>query len=182
MAENVRGTFLNIGCGMDKMPGWVNVDRYDICKPDVVLDLNKPEWPWADNSVDGILAKHVLEHLSEYWTAFKECGRILKVGGTLEVRVPDASSDDALGFRDHLRLFNGNSFFGILGYRHGTNAFAMKEQESVPLRLVSFNRVPFKKYYWMPQRLLKFCAEHMRNFVWEQRFVFRKENPDREGK
>ena len=165
---------LNIGCGLDKVEGMVSVDLYG--DPDVKLDLNRVPWPWADNSVDGILAKHIFEHLDDWWTAFQECARILKPGGQVEIRVPDESSSSALTFRDHVRVFGPNSFYATKGYPHGTNAWAAEIFESVPLKLVGYHRVPFPRYYWMtkwPFRgLLKFCADHLRNFIHEQRFDF----------
>ena len=54
---------LNLGCGFDYRPGWINADRFKECKPDVVVDINEPPWPFNDNEFDHILLKHVLEHV-----------------------------------------------------------------------------------------------------------------------
>jgi len=167
---------LNIGCGRRTIPGWVNVDAYG--NPDVKHDLGVFPWPFEDDSVDEILASHILEHLTDWWGAFKECARILKPGGRLEIRVPDESSNKAATYRDHKHVFSQFSFFGTFSYiAPGTNAWAA-EQEILPMGLVSHLQVPHKQYYWMmhwPFRwLLAFCAEHMRNFIWEQRFLWEK--------
>ena len=170
---------LNLGCGFKKMVGMVNVDAFDICQPDVVHDLNAFPYPWESNSVDGIAMHHTLEHLEDYWAVITECARILKVGGWLEVRVPDESSATAATYRDHLHVFSLASFHGIMertGW--GTNAWAAMENETVPLYMEKYNQVPFDQYNWMTRTgfrwLLVFCAKHMRNFIWEQRFLFRK--------
>jgi len=180
MAKTVP-LILNLGAGYDRIPGMVNVDLYG--DPDVRLNLNQEAWPWADNSVDGILAKHVFEHLFNWWNAFEECARILKPGGQLEMRVPDESSKSALTYRDHVRIFGPESFHGIVDYRHGTNAWARECFGQIPLKLMSYTQVPFPRYYWMGhwpfKFLLRFCADHLRNFIHEQRFIFVK-IPDRE--
>lgn len=170
---------LNLGCGLKKFvgDGWVNVDAYDSCEPDVVWDLNKTPFPWETGSIDHIYMSHILEHIPNWWDAFTECARILKPGGTLEIRVPDESSATALTYRDHFHVFSQCSFHGIKGAAHGTSAWAIENKDSVPLEPVSYAQVPYEKYAWMitwAPWLLKFCANHMRNFIHEQVFVFRK--------
>ncbi len=164
---------LNLGCGTVKWPGWIGVDAYG--EPDVRHDLNVTPWPFADASVDQILAAHVFEHLDNWWGAFRECARILKIGGILEIRVPDESSTDAAGYRDHVTVFSRYSFQGIEGTHAGTNAWATT-QPRLPLRLLHWCRLPRPQYKWMKwiPGLLMFCMEHMRNFAHEQRFTFQK--------
>ena len=52
---------------------------------DVVHDLTKFPYPFADESVDAIFSSHFLEHLdgSERMKFFDECYRILKPGGKM---------------------------------------------------------------------------------------------------
>ena len=176
MGEAIKPLLLNLGAGTNLLPGHVNVDAHG--DADFKWDLNQFPYPWKDNSVDGIEMWHVLEHIPDWWSAFKECARILKPGGYFHVRVPDESSATALTYRDHLHVFARNSFFGILSYRDpGTNAWAATEKESVPLVIVDYRQVPYPAYYWMIRWapwLLVFCSHHLRNFIWEQRFMFRK--------
>lgn len=169
---------LNLGCGTKKFVGeeWINVDAYSACNPDYIWDLNKTPFPWESNSIDHIYMSHILEHIPNWWDAFLECARILKSGGTLEIRVPDESSATALTYRDHYHVFSLVSFHGCIGMKPGTNAWAMTEKDSVPLKMESWQRVPFEKYAWMMKLpwLMSFCADHLRNFIHEQVFVFRK--------
>lgn len=172
-----KPVLLNLGCGFTKLDGHVNVDAFENCEPDVTHDLNQFPYPWNDESVDGIILSHTLEHLDDWWAAFCECARILKPGAEFVVRVPDESSTSALTYRDHNHVFSQHSFHGIHGRTGwGNNAWAELQNESVPLVLTQYNLVPFKQYYWMthwPFRwLLMFCHAHLRNFIWEQRFVF----------
>ena len=45
---------LNLGCGQNKMPGYVNVDKYGA--PDVRHDLESFPWPWPDGAFDEVFA------------------------------------------------------------------------------------------------------------------------------
>lgn len=172
MGQDVpKALLINLGCGENRFEGWVNVDAYGT--PDFRHDLNSIPFPWRSDSVDSIAAWHVFEHLANWWEAFCECARILKPGGMLDMRVPDASSDSAITYRDHVNIFGLNSFHGAEGTTCGTNAWAMS-QAHVPLKLVGYAQVPFGKYNWMPGWMLRFCATHLRNFIWEQRFLWQK--------
>jgi len=165
---------LNLGCGESLQPDWINVDLYG--KPDIVCDLQVFPYPWDDNSVDEIMMHHVLEHLPNWWDAFVECSRILKPGGQLHIHVPDESSTSALTYRDHHHVFSVWSFHGIHGGPGGANSWAVETEDTVPLAMSSYRRIPFTKYNWMHRLpwLLQFCADHMRGFIWGQEFHFRK--------
>ena len=174
------GDSLNLGCGFRKIPSLINVDACSICEPDVVWDLNVFPWPWDDYTIDHIYAYHVFEHLDDWWGALKECARILKKGGKLMMRVPDESSSSAGTYRDHQHILANHSFSGLKAqegsgmrsFGRGNNAWGAS-QEKIPLIITKYSQVPFKQYYWMVKWcpwLLQFCAKHMRNFIWEQRF------------
>lgn len=81
---------LNLGCGQDYKPGWINIDALPRFHPDLVHDLRR-KLPFKNNSVDYILAQDILEHLikDEAATFLKDIFRVLKPGAKLEIRVPD---------------------------------------------------------------------------------------------
>jgi hypothetical protein len=83
---------LNLGCGFDKRSGYVNIDVREDVKPDVVMDVEKELLKrFRDESVDEILAKDFVEHLS--WRVvkdfLKDCFRALKKGGRIYIQTPD---------------------------------------------------------------------------------------------
>lgn len=82
---------LNLGCGYNKMEGYVNVDKDANCNPDIVTDLEK-KLPFEDNSADEIVLNHVLEHLGKdvetYFSLWKEFYRVLKDQGVIKIVVP----------------------------------------------------------------------------------------------
>lgn len=98
---------LNLGCGNNKRPGWVNVDHSDACAPDMVVDLEQTPWPWPDDSVDEVLMSHVLEHLGgdakTYLAIWKELYRVCRHDAQLMIFVPHPRSDDFLVDPTHVR-------------------------------------------------------------------------------
>ncbi len=177
--KGLNAVLLNLGCGYIKRIGWINVDKYDNCDPDVVHDLNEFPYPWDDNSIDGIEMFHTLEHLNDWWGALIECARILKPGARIEIRVPDESSTSALTYRDHNHVFSRYSFHGVWDREGwGSNAWAELENDTVPLRMIGYKQIPHNRYKWMMRwplaYVLAFCSNHLRNFIWEQQLLFEK--------
>lgn len=81
---------LNLGCGFDKKPGYVNVDLSEMHHPDVVADvLNLGFLP--KNHYSEIIAQDILEHIARTSTkrALLHWGSLLKPKGILRIRVPD---------------------------------------------------------------------------------------------
>src|SRR5262249_15957622 len=95
---------LNLGCGMFKKPGFVNVDYWDRAAPEVVHDLNQFPYPFEANAFSLVEADHVLEHLHDPFGAMAEIHRILEDGGQLNVRVPHFSR--GMTHSDHKRGFD----------------------------------------------------------------------------
>ena len=58
-------TKLNIGCGKDIKPEFVNLDNVKLPGVNLVHDLDKFPWPFEDNSFEYIRAISVLEHLED---------------------------------------------------------------------------------------------------------------------
>jgi len=90
---------LNIGCGLKKFNGFLNVDKADYVKPDQRVDLSVLPFPWSDNEFDHIIAKDVLEHLDcDFVKLIKEMYRVSYNGAIWEIQVPhwrcDVSVDD----------------------------------------------------------------------------------------
>jgi len=104
---------LNIGCGPIKMEGVVNLDNNPDVEPDVLHDLEVTPLPFEDESVHGIIASHVLEHIRNLPELLKELHRILVPGGVLDISVPHYLSPDAWGDLTHVRAFSEQSFFPV---------------------------------------------------------------------
>jgi SAM-dependent methyltransferase len=102
---------LNLGCGDDILPGFVNHDmsahRSDI---DVAHDLREFPWPWPDHCADQIRLIDVLEHLQDTVAVINECWRVLRPGGLLGLRSPHYEHENAWLDPTHVRPFHLNSF------------------------------------------------------------------------
>jgi len=109
---------INLGCGFNRIPGYVNIDSSEEVKPDLVLNLDSPNFgfkhsfkiPISSDSVDEVMAIHVLEHIHNLIPLMNEIHRVLKSGGTLKIRVPHSHSLEAFQDPTHVRFFNQNSW------------------------------------------------------------------------
>lgn len=96
---------LNLGCGKDIRPGWVNLDLARLPGVDVVHDLSALPLPFHDEEFDYILAKDVLEHV-DYIPLLREIHRILRRGGQLSIQVPHFTSVDNYVDPTHHKRFS----------------------------------------------------------------------------
>lgn len=115
--KNTRAAvYLNVGCGLDAPPEWLNIDASPTLRlcaipfvgPLIRTVLKAPRWP--SNAVYGdvvkglplapgscalVFASHVLEHLSlaDFHAAVKNLHAYLRPGGTLRIIVPDLEAE-----------------------------------------------------------------------------------------
>ena len=88
---------INLGCGENKRRGFVNVDRSKEVKPDICEDVTVIPWKWgSESSIDLIFADNLFEHIREesLLKVMKECHRVLKPGGLLQIIVPISAPDN----------------------------------------------------------------------------------------
>ena len=80
---------LNIGCGHDKRPGYINLDIAQEVKPDIVHDISDG-LPFADNTFDIIYSSHCIEHVTpDRWSyVLDEIMRVAKPDCILELMLP----------------------------------------------------------------------------------------------
>ncbi len=79
---------LDVGCGIRKQPGSIGLDRNPASRADVLADLDRFPYPFADGSFDRVTAIHVIEHLSDVMRAMEEFHRLVRAGGTVRIETP----------------------------------------------------------------------------------------------
>lgn len=82
---------LNLGCGDDIRPDYLNVDFRETSPHTKVVDLSKLPWPFADASADEVMMLDFVEHfpIAHTHAILTESHRILRRGGVIRIQVPD---------------------------------------------------------------------------------------------
>ncbi len=152
---------LDVGCGICKQPGAIGIDRNPASRADVLCDLDRIPYPFADNSFDRLLAIHVIEHVGNVIATVEEFHRLVKAGGSIRIETPhytDFSSFCDPTHRSHLNSFS----FRYFGEDHGGFGYYSKArlgEVSVRVKLLAFWR-------WMG---FEFLVNHFPRFrrFWE---------------
>jgi len=97
----------NMGCGLRKKPGYINVDASAEAEPDEVWDLEATPWPWPSDCADEVSFIHALEHMGAdprvFVAIMQELYRICRDGARVVIDVPHPRHDDFLADPTHVR-------------------------------------------------------------------------------
>ena len=91
--------FLDLGCSNKKKLAsaiGVDLDRNGGKCPELVLDVSN-ELPFKENTLDGIIASHCLEHIENPIQALNEWIKLIKVGGRIILVIPDTNFTPKMG-------------------------------------------------------------------------------------
>jgi ubiquinone/menaquinone biosynthesis C-methylase UbiE len=138
-----------LGAGDEKIDGFVTCDYDPLCNPDYCFDLEKDTFPFEDNSVESVVANHVLEHLGEgYFHCLKEIYRVCKHGAIVHITVPHHRHDYFYNDPTHRRPI---TLDGLRLFSKKYND-ACKEQGAAASRLAYYFKVDFEvlDFYYNP--------------------------------
>jgi SAM-dependent methyltransferase len=99
---------LDVGCGINKKPGSIGIDRNPASRADVLVDLDHFPYPFRDSSFDGLQAIHVIEHVSDVIRSMEEFHRLVRHGGEVLIVTPHYT--DFSSFCDPTHRWHLNSF------------------------------------------------------------------------
>jgi len=145
----VSNILLNLGCDKFKLGGFTNIDFNPEVTPDLVLDLNKLDMAFQENTVDFIYAGHVLEHLpyNNSLGLLKQCQKILKPFRMMLVVVPDYTKCGNIDVEtaervimaqgDHKMLFNKERLYKMIKESGFRFAYEVTDLKEVPYLLVA---------------------------------------------
>lgn len=109
---------LDVGCGINKYPGSIGLDRNPNTRADVIADLDHFPFPFRDSSFRELRAVHVIEHVADVIRTMEEFHRLLASGGLLCIVTPHYT--DFSSFCDPTHRWHLNSFsLRYFGDDHG---------------------------------------------------------------
>jgi SAM-dependent methyltransferase len=133
---------LDVGCGINKYPGAIGIDRNANTRADVIADLDQYPFPFADGSFREVRAIHVIEHVSDVVRTMEEFYRLLTPGGLAVIVTPHYT--DFSSFCDPTHRWHLNSFsLRYFGEDHGGYSyysFARFREILVRVRLLALWR------------------------------------------
>jgi len=90
LLKSKGGIRLDIGCGENKQPNFVGLDKRKLKGVDIVHDLEKFPYPLPDDCCIMILGSHIIEHIKPWLMLdfMNELWRIMKPGGQLALSFP----------------------------------------------------------------------------------------------
>jgi SAM-dependent methyltransferase len=103
-----QSKILELGCGRVKHANAVGIDRVALPGVDVVHDLNRYPYPFADSTFDEVFAIHVIEHLDSILAVMEEIHRITRPKARVTIITPHHS--DAISWQDPTHKWHLNSY------------------------------------------------------------------------
>ena len=163
---------INLGAGNARIPGFVNIDYDQNSNPDYALDIEKDPLPFDDNTVECVVAHHILEHLGEgYFHCLQEIYRVCKDGAIVDIRVPHPRHDCYLADPTHRRPITplGLQLFSKKFNDHckktGAASSLLGEYFNVDFDILDWNYIPEEHYR---EKLADKSKEYVEEYINER--------------
>jgi len=150
---------LNMGCGLKKKEGYINIDKYKSINPDKVVDMEKG-LPFEDNTFDEVFSQHCLEHIRPEYFEFvlNEMARVSKNGALWDLELPFDTPATRTNYC-HYRTFSFMSFKTLLdgNEREYYTNWRLKQLHKTPKKIIRWfwYLFPYKKNIFFKFELVK---------------------------
>ncbi|MFA6570653.1 MAG: methyltransferase domain-containing protein [Bacteroidota bacterium] len=101
---------LDLGCGTVKVSNAIGVDKFPIKGVDILAELDKYPYPFANDTFDEIYLNDVIEHLPNTILTMEEIYRICRPNARVFIRVVNWNSHYTAMDPTHVKAFTENSF------------------------------------------------------------------------
>jgi ubiquinone/menaquinone biosynthesis C-methylase UbiE len=110
---------IDLGCGPSKKAGYLGIDKLPLPGVDFIADLETGLGFLPDDSVHEIYTCHFIEHIDNLELFMKECHRVVKKEGIINIYVPHFSNPWFYSDYTHRRFFGLYTFIYFSIRDHG---------------------------------------------------------------
>lgn len=146
LIEQNSGIRLDIGCGGNKVLGFVGMDMRALPGVDIVHDVEHYPWPLPDACVLMAVASHLVEHIAPMRFGFihfmNEVWRVMKTGGEFAIATPHGYSPGYLQDPTHCNPCNETTWAYFDPFEPVTQGLLWNIYRPLPWRI--------KHLYWEP--------------------------------
>jgi len=101
---------LDVGCGKAKIPGAIGFDILPTSPADLLADAGRRAWPFAANTFDHIVCRHIIEHVPDVLAFMAEAHRVGRAGALVSIITPHFSNRYSYTDPTHVRHLAWRSF------------------------------------------------------------------------
>ncbi|MSM40063.1 MAG: methyltransferase domain-containing protein [Geobacter sp.] len=139
---------IELGCGRNKTPGRIGIDRLNMPGVDIVADIEQGLPFFPDNSVDEIHSRSFFEHVENLEGLMREIVRVLKPDGTCHLFVPHFSNPYYYSDYTHNKFMGLYTFYYFVDDIYQLRRKVPNFYTDIRIRVVSQKLVianPFKR-------------------------------------
>lgn len=154
--EFIEGDYLQVGCGKQHIPGYINLDISNSCNPDIQHDIREG-FPMFDNGqFKEVLANGILEMIhpnEEFVYVLNELHRIIASSGMLVGQVPSTDIrvmgldpfDKRWFLPETFNYWNAREHsFAEFGTQYGFKPWLVHQSEINENGIINFRMSPYR--------------------------------------
>ena len=97
-----------MGCGLNKVNGYINIDKFQEAGPELLMDLELTPWEIESDCATEVVFHHSLEHMGADYKVFfsmiQELYRICKHEAIIRINAPHPRHDQFINDPTHVRI------------------------------------------------------------------------------